>query len=91
MALKNRSTRFFEQHALVVGYADSFFDRLVLKLWVGTVCQNDGFEASIGVLGEIRITGRIDKQWLIAARVEANHVGSGYQYLYATISTIYDF
>ena len=85
------SPQFFDQHALLVGYADSFFDRLRLKLWVGPVSQDDGFTTSIGALEDIRITWRIDDRWLLAARAEANQVGSGYQYVYSTIGITYDF
>jgi hypothetical protein len=85
------SPQFFDQHALLVGYANSFFDRLRLKLWVGPVSQDDGFTTSIGALEDIRITWRIDDRWLLAARAEANQVGSGYQYVYSTIGITYDF
>lgn len=33
----------------------------------------------------------MDDHWLLAARAEANQVGSGYQYLYCTIGITYDF
>jgi len=81
----------FDQHALLFGYFDSFFDRLKLKLWVGPVYQDDGFTSSVGALEDIRITWRIDDRWTLAARAEANQVGSGYQYIYSTIGITYDF
>jgi hypothetical protein len=85
------SPQFFDQHALLVGYADSFFDRLRLKLWVGPVSQDDGFTTNIGALEDFRINWRIDDHWSIAARAEADQVGSGYQYVYSTIGITYDF
>lgn len=85
------SPKSFDQHALLFGYADSFFDKLRLKLWVGPVSQDDGFETNIGALENIRITWRFDDHWLIAAHAEANQVGSGYNYIYSTIGITYDF
>lgn len=85
------SPQYFDQHALLIGYADSFFDRLRLKLWVGPVTQDDGFTTNIGALENIRITWRLDDHWLIVANAEANQVGSGYQYVYSTIGISYDF
>jgi hypothetical protein len=85
------SPQYFDQHALLVGYADSYFDRLKLKMWVGPVSQDDGFETNIGALENIRITWRFDDHWLIAALAEANQVGSGYNYIYSTIGITYDF
>lgn len=85
------SPELFDQHALLLGYADSFFDKLRVKLWVGPMYQDDGFSSSIGVREDLRITWRMDDHWLLAARAEANQVGSGYQYLYCTIGITYDF
>lgn len=81
----------FEQHALLAGYADSFFDSFRLKLWIGPVSQYDGFTTRIGALEDVRIIWRINDNWLIAARAEANQVGSGYQYIYSNIGVTYDF
>jgi len=85
------SPRRFEQHALLAGYADSFFDSLRLKVWIGPVSQYDGFTTKMGALEDVRVTWRIDDNWLISARVEANQVGSGYQYIYSNVGVIYDF
>ena len=85
------SPELFDQHALLLGYADSFFDKLRVKLWVGPMYQDDGFSTSIGVREDLRITWRMEDHWLLAARAEANQVGSGYQYLYCTIGITYDF
>lgn len=85
------SPKRFDQHALLAGYADSFFDNLRLKLWIGPLSQNDGFTTHIGALEDLRITWRIDDHWLLAVNTEANQVGSGYQYLYSTIGVTYDY
>ena len=85
------SPLFFDQHALLLGYADSFFDTVRLKLLAGPVSQNDGFTTRIGALEDLRVTWRIDDHWMIALRAEANQVGSGYRYVYSTIGVTYDF
>jgi hypothetical protein len=59
------SPRSFDQHALLAGYSDSYFDRLKLKLWIGPISQNDGQTVSIGVLEDIRITWRLNEHWLL--------------------------
>jgi hypothetical protein len=85
------SPRSFDQHALLAGYSDSYFDRLKLKLWIGPISQNDGQTVSIGVLEDIRITWRLNEHWLLAFRTEANQAGSGYRYIYSTLGISYDF
>jgi len=85
------SPQLFDQHALLLGYADSYFDRLRVKLWVGPMTQDDGFTTSIGAREDLRITWRIDEHWSLAARAEANQVASGYRYLYSTLGISYDF
>ncbi len=85
------SPQHFDQHALLFGYADSFFDRLRLRIWAGPVSQYDGYTTHIGALEDLRVTWRIEDHWQIAARAEANQVGSGYQYIYSTIGITYDF
>ncbi|GFE58060.1 hypothetical protein [Geobacter sp. AOG1] len=85
------SPQHFDQHAILVGYADSFFDRLRLRIWAGPISQYDKYTTHIGALEDVRITWRIDDHWLIAGRAEANQVGSGYQYIYSTLGFTYDF
>lgn len=81
----------FDQHALLFGYFDSFIDRIRLKAWIGPVIQNDGFERSLGMFEDVSLFCRINDHWSLTARVEADQVGNGYEYIYSTLSAVYDF
>lgn len=80
------SPRRFDQHALLVGYFDSFFDRLRVKLWVGPVVQNEGDGSDFGMLENAQAVWKISDTWSMNARIEANQVGSGYQYVYGAFA-----
>lgn len=81
----------FDQHTVLFGYFDSFFDRIRLRAWVGPVFQDDGFESDIGMLEDVRVICKITEAWALEGRIEANQVGSGYQYIYSTLAVSYDF
>jgi len=85
------SPEIFDQHALLFGYFDSFFGRLRLKIWAGPLFQDDGFESDFGALEDIRASYKMTDAWSLEGRIEANQVGSGYQYVYSTLSISYDF
>ncbi|MCM0083889.1 hypothetical protein L4X63_20105 [Geomonas sp. Red32] len=85
------SPRTFDQHAIMAGYADSFFDRLSLKLWAGPVSQYDGFTTSYGALEDLKVSWKVDNHWLLSLQGEADQVGTGYQYIYSTLSITYGF
>lgn len=81
----------FDQHAMLFGYFGAFSGKLRLKIWAGPVFQDDGFESGFGALEDVRLVYKITDVWSLDGRVEANQVGSGYQYIYSTLSISYDF
>lgn len=81
----------FTQHVLLFGYFGSFSNRIRLKAWIGPAFQDDGFESSLGLLEDVRIFYRVNDHWSLTARAEADQVGNGYEYIYSTLSVIYDF
>ncbi|HJV35444.1 hypothetical protein, partial [Geomonas sp.] len=85
------SPEVFNQHAFLLGYADSFWDSVRVKLMAGPVWQDDGFQKSTGALEDVRVTWRFLELWSLTAHLEADQVGSGYQYLYSTLALTRDF
>lgn len=81
----------FDQHAVLFGYFDSFFDRIRLRIWAGPVFQDDGFESDIGMLEDVRVICKITDAWSLEGRIEADQVGSGYQYIYSALTASCDF
>ena len=85
------SPEIFDQHVILFGIFGSFSGKLRLKIWAGPVYQDDGFDSEFGILEDVRLIYMITDMWSLHGRIEADQVGSGYQYIYSTLSISYDF